>query len=444
MKTIPYPTKATPRRASRVLLNPMVCGYRGRWFAGLLSLGLAWSSSPSLLGEDHAGQPTILVTPPEVRSPEAVPGWRPAMGRALADQIIAALNHSGHRGVSAPTSHAPDRDGRQTPGEGDPRPHQEGGEDSIGADYSLRATVTGFADHGPVIHRGPVSFLAVSDQRARETIKDIAKERQTAVMHRAAMLRIDWSLLDERAGPAGVSLPTDVIGLQAPRVDSFVLVEPDFDPRVLWLSRFGELAQWAIAGVMLRLDRLPWTVSAEDGTLDFSTITPLNPGQPLAREILDQRGVMQLTSIALLIDQPHEPVRITEVPVDRPVRRIVFLHDAAWLRDNGAEATRYVVHYVTGSSVEVPLVRDARGQGRVARSTFLLQGDGQLHYLTWVNSRPEVAVQSVEFITGMKRAEPFFFAITVEQDPVDPAREGAVSVSATSVSENRTLVLPGS
>jgi hypothetical protein len=106
-----------------------------------------------------------------------------------------------------------------------------------------------------------------------------------------------------------------------------------------------------------------------------------------------------------------------------------FIHA---LRDttaaNGTTVASYVVHYVDDSAVEIPLVvgRDIadRFQNRNAPDALTVAWRGSnekgrtmdrdlvLFKMSWRNPKPEVKIQSIDFVSKNAGAAPFLVAIT--------------------------------
>jgi hypothetical protein len=150
----------------------------------------------------------------------------------------------------------------------------------------------------------------------------------------------------------------------------------------------------------------------------------------------DARGIVQLSSTEIRRSDPSYPERVSNVPVDAPARRIHFLHGVGWFESDEVEVARFVVHYADGSQAEAPVVygEHVRNWHFGPEIVAAEQGGAEpawkgpqerwkdhwpdwgvrLYQLTWTNPRPEVAIQSFDFISTMTKSAPFLIAVTVE------------------------------
>ena len=114
--------------------------------------------------------------------------------------------------------------------------------------------------------------------------------------------------------------------------------------------------------------------------------------------------------------------------VNQSCHRLHFLHATDLPVPEGTPVAAYAIHYADGQQCEVPVLygRDiqawlleedppAQVQPPIAWRTNA--GGGitlQLCRFTWENSRPDVAIESLDFVSKMTKAAPFLVAITAD------------------------------
>jgi len=145
----------------------------------------------------------------------------------------------------------------------------------------------------------------------------------------------------------------------------------------------------------------------------------------LAGTEFDLRGRLLLRSAQLSADYGAERSGIC---VKQPCRRLHFLHATDAPEANGVQVATYVVHYADGQQWEIPVAFN-RDTG-----AWLLEEDPvdaaqplvawrhatsggitlQLYKMSWINPRPGVAIESLDFISRMTQAAPLLVAITAE------------------------------
>jgi hypothetical protein len=109
------------------------------------------------------------------------------------------------------------------------------------------------------------------------------------------------------------------------------------------------------------------------------------------------------------------------IPVRGKVHTLNFLHAGQWIERALTENWRYVVHYADGQSVEIIPVEDPTAlafkhpyfneQATLEPTMVIGKIDGIGDVLRWVNPRPDVAVQSVDF-RGMNMGQAVLLAVT--------------------------------
>jgi hypothetical protein len=148
--------------------------------------------------------------------------------------------------------------------------------------------------------------------------------------------------------------------------------------------------------------------------------------QTLAGVEFDVRGLIQLSSRLLKDIDSSFPERVEGISVAQECRRLHFLQANSWNGPERGEVGRYVVHFADGQTVEFPLVYGAElrsmnlSSNPTPRATVAWTGTNAAHQAlrlfktTWENPRPDVAIETLDFISQMTAAAPFVLAITAE------------------------------
>jgi len=121
------------------------------------------------------------------------------------------------------------------------------------------------------------------------------------------------------------------------------------------------------------------------------------------------------------------------IPMKRACRRLHLVHSAIMAYDvqRGTKIGSYVVHYVDGQTREIPIivgrdVADWFSQANENLPDLQIAWSGRneasrnagrtirLFKSTWQNPVPELAIQSLDFVSSHHRAAPFLVAITAE------------------------------
>jgi hypothetical protein len=143
----------------------------------------------------------------------------------------------------------------------------------------------------------------------------------------------------------------------------------------------------------------------------------------------DVRGLIQLTGQRLKLRGTRFPEVVRGLKLSRNCARLHFLHAASRKENEGTSIGRYVIHYVGGSSHELPIrygedVRswwakdDARPdlqRGRVAWTGTNTAGFAVRLWLnTQENPQPNTTIESIDFVSALAEPDPFLLAITAE------------------------------
>lgn len=166
----------------------------------------------------------------------------------------------------------------------------------------------------------------------------------------------------------------------------------------------------------------------------------------------DVRGIVQLSSTNLAALQPDYPKHVMGIHVGQQAAALHFLHGTGWpLCDtNGLDILQpiaeYVIHYADGHTSAVPIryaehvrnwqfwpeaeAKEKDGaqpiwKGPQERWKQHWPGWGvRLYMTTWTNPHPEVAIESLDFVSTMTGSAPFLIAITVDPPAAMAAKPG--------------------
>lgn len=146
----------------------------------------------------------------------------------------------------------------------------------------------------------------------------------------------------------------------------------------------------------------------------------------------DVRGIVQLASRAQAYLVEKYPKRVDGIHVKRMCRHLQFLHAAGWSSPEGTSIGQYVIHYSDGQHRVIPIIYSYDvldwwavpsepiatgltpvwvGANPAVRQANLKL---RLYKTSWTNPRPEVTIESIDFISAMADAAPFLIALTVE------------------------------
>jgi len=128
------------------------------------------------------------------------------------------------------------------------------------------------------------------------------------------------------------------------------------------------------------------------------------------------------------------PMTVHDIPIDVTTPRLYFLHTCSvppgrerqlYARGNPRVIGSYRVHYADGEQVSVPLryqanIHDWNSQRGPAQALGLWQGRTRggalatLGAIEWVNPRPAVAIQSIDFCSTGGPVKPVLMAISAD------------------------------
>ncbi|MCB1099024.1 MAG: hypothetical protein KDN22_25860, partial [Verrucomicrobiae bacterium] len=163
---------------------------------------------------------------------------------------------------------------------------------------------------------------------------------------------------------------------------------------------------------------------------DGQNLGPLPRGiQTLDDVAFDLRGIVQLSGLSVDRYAPGYPDAASGISVGMPVRELHFLHALGWGQYAHTESrvASYVVHFADGSTETIPLVngRDIYEWGIQIDRSELHEGvsiawEGvnargshiKLFRKMWRNPKPEIAIESIDFVSTGTNAAPFLVALT--------------------------------
>ena len=163
--------------------------------------------------------------------------------------------------------------------------------------------------------------------------------------------------------------------------------------------------------------------------LDRGTVTLPEAGGAT----FDVRALVQLRGTAKNA-LPHQPERLTGIPVGRACEKLHFLHGHANLVSSRTEVGTYVIHYADGSEETIRLISGintgpwaipASVTNAPPRAKEVWQAESRLGknrllnrlrvlLTTWDNPHPTRAIASIDFVSAGTDAAPFLIAVTTE------------------------------
>ena len=123
-------------------------------------------------------------------------------------------------------------------------------------------------------------------------------------------------------------------------------------------------------------------------------------------------------------ERDYFPAEVLGIPVNRKAAALYFLHTMGW-GEKGQKALTYRIHYVDGSSLEIPVVgeRDICGwwgakaapNAKIAVEVPNAQKDVvSMQCFRWRNPYPEKEIRSLDVVSARESAVPALAAVTVE------------------------------
>lgn len=139
-------------------------------------------------------------------------------------------------------------------------------------------------------------------------------------------------------------------------------------------------------------------------------------------------GIVQLCGVGVRADSSKFPKSVEGISVDQSCNKLHFLLGTGWTMPNYSQIAAYVIHYSDGTREEVPVEfgRDVR-DWLFSPSDMATTNNAAWYSLTspnrencriyqtaWTNSKPDMRVKSVDFVSYGTKCAPFLLAITAE------------------------------
>jgi hypothetical protein len=138
--------------------------------------------------------------------------------------------------------------------------------------------------------------------------------------------------------------------------------------------------------------------------------------------------IVQLCGVGVRADSSKFPKSIEGIPVKRKCARLHFLHSTGWTMPKNTQIGAYVVHYDDASHEEIPIVfgidmrdwlfspKDPTSTNNAAwySMTSPMRENFRLYQSTWTNSKPDVTVKAIDFVSYGTKCAPFLLAITAD------------------------------
>ncbi len=155
--------------------------------------------------------------------------------------------------------------------------------------------------------------------------------------------------------------------------------------------------------------------------------------QALGGVEFDVRGVIQLDGLQAQFAGADFPREVKGIRVGQKCRRLHFLHGTGWRGEDGATIGRYVLHYAGGQTADLPIlygvdVRDwwvSSSEPKDAKSAAIVWTGSnpaadamgtslRLFKRTYDNPKPDLEIESLDFVSALSDSAPFLIAATVE------------------------------
>ncbi|HEX4794536.1 MAG TPA: hypothetical protein VH370_12120 [Humisphaera sp.] len=177
----------------------------------------------------------------------------------------------------------------------------------------------------------------------------------------------------------------------------------------------------------------------EDASGAFGyTLSSLPKGvQRLGNTDYDLRGIVQVSGQQFVTSNKEFPEVVKGIRVRLKCEKLSFLQATHWSEDKGVQIGTYVIHYISGDKVEIPIrygidLRDwifrqnpatpAKPGAQPSMPIALWTGkdkdkptvDYLLFEKKWTNPRPDLEIVSIDLVSAMTNAAPFLVAVTAQ------------------------------
>jgi hypothetical protein len=155
--------------------------------------------------------------------------------------------------------------------------------------------------------------------------------------------------------------------------------------------------------------------------------------QRFGGEDFDVRGVIQLSGTQAEFAGAAFPDSVTGIKIGQKCKRLHMLHATGWGTEDGTLVGKYVLHFAGGSQATLNIAYgvdardwwDTSSESKEAKSatiawsgsnpaTEAANGSLRLFKRTYDNPKPELAIESIDFVSAQSESAPFLVALTLE------------------------------
>ncbi len=150
---------------------------------------------------------------------------------------------------------------------------------------------------------------------------------------------------------------------------------------------------------------------------------PSGPQVPFEGIPFDISGTINLKSPT---HAPNLPERVPGLRVGRKVKKFYFLHGSGWGAGKGEKVMYYQVNYKDKTSVKVEVLDEIHMMNwwfapvPMTGAKLAWQGKNEVHMpiclylMEWINPRPQVEVETMDFLSANSGSTPFVVGVTAE------------------------------
>ncbi len=178
-----------------------------------------------------------------------------------------------------------------------------------------------------------------------------------------------------------------------------------------------------------------WIPTSTSATSEQKILAGLSTGvQVFAGVRFDVRGLVQLAGQSLneTLGASY-PAQVDGIRVKRKCARLHFLHSTGWEQPEGTRIGHYLIHYAGGEQLQIAIVCgdnirdwwfDPQSAETTANAVVAWTGKivtlkkldqvVRLYKFTWENPKPDLLIESSDFVSLNTQSSPFLIAITAE------------------------------